>query len=412
MRFILKHRQYSKIILANLISRFGDNIDMIAFSWLIYQVTGSASWSATIIGFNLGVSIIFQPFIGGFVENKNKKKIMIIADLLRFLLILILCALAYYHLVNEWILVAFTICISFVETFRIPAGFSIIPMILLEEDFDEGISLNNAFSTISSLIGISVSGILIASIGTIGAIFIDGITFLISAVLIALIKYEDTSKQNITSSNLIIAAKDGLSFLLKHRQLLLICIICSWLNACIIPFESLKAVYVNLYFNADVNLLSIMGGSSSIGMIIGSFTYKYIAKVNFFQHKERMLSLGGVAIGIYYLLMFWVTIFETAYNLKIVYVLLFTSVYGLFLAYLNSYVQIFFVKNVNKEYMSRISAIAATVTNIGSPISAFLIAFIASVLTCNYILLLVGGITIVSFLILSNMLANSEDEKE
>ena len=37
---------------ANAINRFGDSIDAIAFSWLAYQITGSAVWLAMIYAFN------------------------------------------------------------------------------------------------------------------------------------------------------------------------------------------------------------------------------------------------------------------------------------------------------------------------------------------------------------------------
>ena len=45
-------KEYLKIIAANVVSRFGDSIDAIAFSWMMYQVTGSASMMALIFGLN------------------------------------------------------------------------------------------------------------------------------------------------------------------------------------------------------------------------------------------------------------------------------------------------------------------------------------------------------------------------
>lgn len=43
MKLLLKNKQYLKLIFANMISRFGDSIDMLTFAWLIYELTGSAS---------------------------------------------------------------------------------------------------------------------------------------------------------------------------------------------------------------------------------------------------------------------------------------------------------------------------------------------------------------------------------
>lgn len=39
-RALITQRQYCKLIGANLFGRFGDSLDAIAYSWLVYQVTG------------------------------------------------------------------------------------------------------------------------------------------------------------------------------------------------------------------------------------------------------------------------------------------------------------------------------------------------------------------------------------
>ena len=49
-RQIFKQREFMKMTGANFINRFGDSIDMIAFTWLIFELTGSASWSAIMLG--------------------------------------------------------------------------------------------------------------------------------------------------------------------------------------------------------------------------------------------------------------------------------------------------------------------------------------------------------------------------
>jgi Na+/melibiose symporter-like transporter len=82
----IKNKKFVKLLIANCISRVGDSIDMLAFSWLIYAMTNSVAWSAIIVGINQGTSIIFQPLVGAIVERFPKKKTMIISDYCRFFL--------------------------------------------------------------------------------------------------------------------------------------------------------------------------------------------------------------------------------------------------------------------------------------------------------------------------------------
>ena len=85
-RQIFKQREFMKMTGANFINRFGDSIDMIAFTWLVFELTGSASWSAIMLGVNMIPNVLVQPFAGAIVERMEKKNIMIVCDVLRGIL--------------------------------------------------------------------------------------------------------------------------------------------------------------------------------------------------------------------------------------------------------------------------------------------------------------------------------------
>ena len=51
-RDIFRQTEYMKIMIAALINRFGDSIDAIASTWIVYEITGNAAWSAIIYGVN------------------------------------------------------------------------------------------------------------------------------------------------------------------------------------------------------------------------------------------------------------------------------------------------------------------------------------------------------------------------
>ena len=48
-RDIFRQTEYMKIMIAALINRFGDSIDAIASTWIVYEITGNAAWSAIIM---------------------------------------------------------------------------------------------------------------------------------------------------------------------------------------------------------------------------------------------------------------------------------------------------------------------------------------------------------------------------
>ena len=58
-RQILKNSDYRKLLFADVINRFGDSVDAVAFTWLTYQFSHSASLSALTLAANRLPTVIF-----------------------------------------------------------------------------------------------------------------------------------------------------------------------------------------------------------------------------------------------------------------------------------------------------------------------------------------------------------------
>lgn len=121
-RNLLKQREYMKIMVAALINRFGDSIDAIASTWIVYELTGSAAWSAVIFGVNKVPSVLVTPLAGAWVEGRKKKTIMVVTDLIRALCVAAVASGYLLGFLQPWILLVTTAVISTAEAFRGPAG--------------------------------------------------------------------------------------------------------------------------------------------------------------------------------------------------------------------------------------------------------------------------------------------------
>ncbi len=402
--FYQNNPQFPKLLIANAISRFGDSIDMIAFAWLIYTITNSASWSAVIVGVNQFVSVIFQPFVGSIVESRNKKRVMVYAEIMRFTAIFIFFIINRAGMENLILFVCFTAAVSLIEAFRIPAGISVLPCLLKEEDYDKGISANNTISKGLELIGMLLAGTIIMAVGALGAILLDGITFLISALLITTIQYDNRSiPQQNKAANYMQMTIDGMKFLWKQKALLLICIICGLINASVIPFDSLQAAYINLYFEEKVQVLSAISIALSLGMLFGAAVYHKFMRIH---SNFSILGAGGIIIGFYYIAAFLITKINgnNIWNgivLRICLITMASFIVGIALAFMNNYVQIYFIKEVKQEFLSRISSISTMITTALSPITAFAVGIMATALKTSDIFWLCGFLTAIGFLLLS-----------
>ena len=126
---IKNEKNFRYMILANMISRFGDSVDAIAYSWMVYQLTGSAAWLSVILGVNMVPTVLFQPLGGALTEYFRKKRVIVICDIARGAVVFFTGVCMLLEVLEPWHLLVLTFINSSIEALRIPNGLAILPKI-------------------------------------------------------------------------------------------------------------------------------------------------------------------------------------------------------------------------------------------------------------------------------------------
>jgi len=397
---ILKESEYRKLLFSNLINRFGDSVESIAFTWVVYQITNSAAWSAIIFALNMLPNVIVQPFAGAIVEKMNKKQVVIATHFLRALLITLFIILFKLDYINPLILSCFTLIITTVESFNLPAGTVFTAQVIKREDINAGMSLNSVFTNAASLAGSGAAGFIIAKSGVEAAMLIDVSTFIIAAILIGLIKEAantvsnntDSTKSN--SSGYIKMLKEGIVYVYKTPVVRNFCIICIVLNCMLIPLNALQSPIADDIFGMGSELLSFTGIFSSIGGIVGAVLLPYIAKT--------LSPLRITILGIF-LLIIGMSCIPAGRLVKgnaiLSYILISASFFIMVASasLVGGIINIQFMKCVDHNYMARASAVFNSSVTASMPIGSFIVSMFISRISVMYMLI---GSTAVSIAIL------------
>ena len=397
---ILKESDYRKLLFSNLINRFGDSVESIAFTWVVYQITNSAAWSAIVFALNMLPNVIIQPFAGAIVEKMNKKQVVIATHFLRALLITLFIILFKLDYVNPLILSCFTLIITTVESFNLPAGTAFTAQVIKQEDINAGISLNSVFANAASLVGNGAAGFIIVKFGVEAAMFIDVSTFIIAAILIGLIKEASNAVSNNTdstknnSSGYIKMLKEGIVYVFKTPVVRNFCIICIVLNCMLIPLNALQAPIADEIFGMGSELLSFAGIFASIGGIVGAVLLTYIAKI---LSPLRITILGT------FLLIIGMTCIPAGRLVKgnalLSYILISASFFIMVSAssLVIGIINIQFMKCVDHNYLARAAAFFNSSVVASMPIGSFIVSVFISHISVIYMLI---GSTAVSIVIL------------
>ncbi|QAA30619.1 MFS transporter [Clostridium manihotivorum] len=392
---LLTEKQYLKNMLANSISRFGDGIDTIAFSWLVYQVTGSTVLVAALFAVNALPNLLFG-MVSGVASNYLKKKhVMAICDLGRGLCVSIIALLFITGNLSTWHLYVVTFLNSSFEAFRGPASTAAAPLILSREKFDVGTSLSSSLVNALQVIGLSTAPIIIAVFGIGGAVLVDAATFFICGAIVLSLKYDDVVKRNISNSPRVYFndLKEGFSYVIKNYFVLSICIFSAAINLFLTPINAFQAPYAKEVLHKGSEVLSFINVPVLIAMSIGVL---FVPKIKEKIGGRIMFILGGVIVGAGYSIF---AILEYVPPYLLYPALAINSFFlGLGLIFCNMPIQIAIFTKVDKEYLSRVGAIMSSLMLCATPLGSFVFGAISSIAPIKTLFFTMGIIISVLFL--------------
>lgn len=389
-RLLLSEKQYLKLLFADLVSRFGDSLDAIAYSWIMYEITGSESLMALILGLNYIPTVILQPFSGALVDRMNKKALMIATDILRFFIVALLVILYTRGALTPLIIAILTLFTSTIESFRMPAGDAVMPMLLKPEYYTLGKAASFSLSRASQLIGFVLAGGLIALIGSAGVLWIDAITFAVSAIVIAAIRFDEKHNvKKIDTRQIFLDFKDGLSFLKKSKTVQIISIIGLAINFGLMPLSVFQTPYVSDYLNMGPETLSYI----KILMIIGMMTGAALAPKLLRFKKSHISTAAGIGMGISISLMYFTAVIGNSMA-KILLLTLSMLCVGIGGGILNVMIGGCMMASVPQNMMGRMSGLNAAIMEASMPVGSFLCSALVLSLSVIQLFLLFGICTI------------------
>lgn len=391
---ILRQKEFMKTVIADIINRFGDSIDSIAFTWLVYQITQSAAWSAIIFGVNRLPTIFLQPFAGAAIEGKNKKMIMVITDIIRGISVGFVATALLAGFLNQWIILITTLIISCAEAFRGPSSTALLPKLLDKKYYEFGLSLNKSTSSVTELIGVGVAGVIIATFSVSTAIYIDMATFFISALILFTLRVkEDTlAKTKINVKEYLGSLKEGFLYLKSNTLLRYFVILAVFLNAILVPFNCLQAPLISEVLHTNEVMLSVLGSAITIGMIVGATCYPYISRR---LSGRTIAALGGYSIAMFYLT--FVAVGRLVRSTVLMYIIIALVVFaaGIAISLLSGFASVEFIKNVEEKYLARTSALFGAACVAAMPIVSFLVSAVAGLVSTEMLFLVAGLMDIV-----------------
>jgi MFS family permease len=296
---LLKTRDFSLLYAGQLISQIGDGLNKVALLWFVYDLTGSALKMMVVGLLQTIPPLLFGPLIGVYLDRLSKKKVMIWVDLLRTFLILlipVLYAADALTLERLYVLVFLT---AIVSTVFGPALASAIPQVVSRTQLTAANALLQSTTNIGMLMGPAMSGLGIAFLGAQNVLYLDALTFLISALCLMPIRMRERlvspSWLN-ASGNMRDDLLTGFRFVfLQHRVVFMLMVTAALYNLGASAFMFLLPVFAKDSLGVGPVELGWLWSVLGIGMLAASTCLVWVRQGNL--HRRLRIISGSMAVG-------------------------------------------------------------------------------------------------------------------
>src|ERR1700682_4346670 len=180
MRAILQKRALRWVFTANVISMLGSGMNSAAVAWYILQATHSEMALGTFAVLQTIPAMLMLPFTGVFIDREDRRRLVMMLDAARALVILVVCLLAFAGRVRVWELYLMNTLVAAGFWMFWPTITALIQELTPGEEFVHANTFLLAGIQGGWLIAGSIVGFVYNHIGLGGVLLIDCSTYLVS----------------------------------------------------------------------------------------------------------------------------------------------------------------------------------------------------------------------------------------
>lgn len=288
----LHFRDFRLFWIGLFVSNIGTWMQMTATSWLLYELTNSP--------FQLGLNGIFRAvpsiglglFGGALADRYDRKRLMLITQVASMLLAFVLGLLAQTGMIQVWHIYALTTLSAVVGTLDGPARQSLYPSLVPSSVLPNAIALNSLLWKGTALLGPSLAGIAISTVGTDGAFYANALSFL--AVVIALSLMQTSSSGAAKAGNFMKDLKAGVSYVFA-RDIILAIMVMEAVSSVFGLDQAILTIFARDILRVGASGLGFLQSARGLGAVIGSGILISMRQPGF---QGKILFFSAIAYGI------------------------------------------------------------------------------------------------------------------
>jgi MFS family permease len=267
----LRHRNFQLFFSGQLISLIGTWMDNIAEAWLVYRLTGSSLLLGT-VAFAGQIPVFLLAPIGGMVADRwNRQRVIIATQAISMVLAGILAVLTLSHRIRVWEVVVLAALMGAVNAFDIPARQAFLVDMVGREDLMNAIALNSSMFNGARVIGPSIAGILVASIGEGWCFAANSISY-VAVIIGLLLMHVNQAPVEVRRVSPFEHIVEGFRFVWNTGPIRALLLLLGLVSLAAMPYSVLMPIFAAKILHGNARTLGVLMGATGVGALGGALT--------------------------------------------------------------------------------------------------------------------------------------------
>lgn len=294
----LKVTHFRNYLFGSFLSEIGNQMQVVAVAWQVYELTRNPA-SLGLIGLANLIPILLFSLFGGLVADKvNRKKLLILAQIVLAILSLILFFLTWFHLINPWMIYGILVLVSTTQSFSLPARQAVLPHLVPRQYFMNAVSLGTLQFQSSTLIGPAIAGFLIGGFGVHAVYLLNAFSFIffIGAVLTINVPLQQHDRSDVKFS--LEGMLEGVRFVIK-TPILYTTMLLDFMATFFGTANILMPVFAKDVLHVGPQGLGLLYAAPAIGGVLAGFLMSFFHQIKS-QGKLILVSVilyGAATVG-------------------------------------------------------------------------------------------------------------------
>ena len=256
---------YRRLFVATLASGAGTYLAAIALTVDVFDRTGSGTWVSALLIAEFLPAIVIGLLLGPLVDRWSRRRLLIGSDLVR---LAVFCALPFAGSATVVVILAFIAGLA--TGFFRPAVYAGMPNLVDDDDLPAANALLQAVENLAWMIGPIVGGVLLAVQGPELAYWLNAVSFLLSAALLARIPARRLQAGEIESRGHWQDLGDGFRLVRRSRALLTVLVVWNVVLLGSAAVNVAEVVLAKVSLDAGDFGFGVLVGASGLGLTLGS----------------------------------------------------------------------------------------------------------------------------------------------